>query len=131
MCRPLTSALSLRTPRLSASPRPLSPSSSRSTRRRCALPAPHRSAKMPHLPLMQWDFKDELSATSRQFVNAGAPETTFYDYDAGGQRARKITERQNGSRKDERFYVGGFEVYREFSFRGGLSFEGEALAADD
>jgi len=31
MCRPLTSALSLRTPRLSASPRPTSPSSSRST----------------------------------------------------------------------------------------------------
>ena len=31
MCRPQTSALSLRTPRLSASPRPTSPSSSRST----------------------------------------------------------------------------------------------------
>ena len=48
--------------------------------------------QMPHLPMMQWNFKDELSATSRQVVNAGAPETTYYVYDAGGQRARKITE---------------------------------------
>ncbi len=60
---------------------------------------------MPHLTLMQWDFKDQLSATSRQAVNANTPpdkvpETTFYVYDAGGQRVRKVTERQNGSRKD-------------------------------
>ena len=70
--------------------------------------------QMPHLPLMQWDFKDQLSATSRQVVNAGAPETTYYVYDAGGQRARKITEGQNGSKKNERFYLGGFEIYREY-----------------
>ena len=49
--------------------------------------------RMPHLPMMQWNFKDELSATSRQVVNAGAPVTTYYVYDAGGQRARKVTER--------------------------------------
>ena len=70
--------------------------------------------QMPHLPMMQWNFKDELSATSRQSLNAGAPETTYYVYDAAGQRARKITERQNGARKNERFYLGGFEVYREY-----------------
>lgn len=28
---------------------------------------------MPHLTLMQWDFKDQLQATSRQVVNEGAP----------------------------------------------------------
>ncbi len=66
---------------------------------------------MPHLTLMQWDFKDQLSATSRQAVNATpppdkVPETTFYVYDAGGQRVRKVTERQNGSRKAERIYLG-------------------------
>jgi RHS repeat-associated protein len=70
--------------------------------------------KMPHLPLMQWNFEDGLSASSRQAVNGGVPGTTYYVYEAGGQRARKITERQNGARKDERLYLGGFEVYRGY-----------------
>jgi RHS repeat-associated protein len=70
--------------------------------------------QMPHLPGMQWDFMDRLVASSRQVVKDGTPETTFYVYDAAGQRARKITERQNGTRKNERLYVGGYEVYREF-----------------
>jgi hypothetical protein len=83
--------------------------------------------RMPHLPLMQWDFKDQLSASSRQVVNAGTPETTFYVYDAGGQRARKITERQNGARKNKRFYLGGFEVYREFDAGGAVNLERETL----
>ena len=47
----------------------------------------------------------------------GTPETTFYVYDAAGQRARKVTERQNGTRKNERLYVGGFEVFREYRWR--------------
>ncbi|HEY6247730.1 MAG TPA: SpvB/TcaC N-terminal domain-containing protein, partial [Pyrinomonadaceae bacterium] len=38
---------------------------------------------MPHLTLMQWDFKDQLRATSRQAVNTTpppdkVPETTYY-----------------------------------------------------
>jgi RHS repeat-associated protein len=73
---------------------------------------------MPHLTLMQWDFKDELEATSRQAVNNGTPETTFYVYDAAGQRVRKVTERQNGTRKSERIYLGGFEIYREYDGNG-------------
>ena len=75
-------------------------------------------AQMPHLPTMQWDFKDQLCASARQVVNAGTPETTFYVYDAGGQRARKVTERQNGTRQNERFYLGMFEVYREYNGNG-------------
>jgi RHS repeat-associated protein len=73
---------------------------------------------MPHLTLMQWGFKDQLRATSRQAVNNGTPETTFYVYDAAGQRVRKVTERQNGSRKDERIYLGGFELYRAYAADG-------------
>jgi hypothetical protein len=74
--------------------------------------------QMPHLPLMQWDFRDQLSATSRQVVNDApppdkVPETTYYVYDAGGHRVRKITEWQNGTLKNERFYLGGFEIYRK------------------
>ena len=74
--------------------------------------------QMPHLPLMEWNFKDQLSATSRQVVNDGAPETTYYVYDASGQRARKVTEEQNGSKKNERFYLGGFEIFREYASGG-------------
>jgi RHS repeat-associated protein len=70
--------------------------------------------QMPHLPVMQWDFKDQLTASSRQVVNTGTPETTFYVYDAAGERARKVTERQNGTRKNERFYLGAWEIYREY-----------------
>jgi RHS repeat-associated protein len=56
------------------------------------------------------------------------PETTYYMYDAGGQRVCKVTERQNGSRKAERIYVGGFEIYREFDGNGiDLALERETL----
>ena len=87
--------------------------------------------QMPHLPLMQWNFKDELCATSRQVVNAGTPETTYYVYDAAGQRARKITESQNGARKSERFYLGGFEIYREYNGAGNVTLARETLHVMD
>jgi RHS repeat-associated protein len=92
---------------------------------------------MPHLTLMQWDFKDQLSATSRQAVNnspspSTTPETTYYVYDAGGQRVRKVTERQNGLRKSDRVYLGGFEVYREFDAGGSsVSLQRETLHVMD
>ena len=80
---------------------------------------------MPHLPLMQWDLKDQLQASSRQIVNGGTPETTYYVYDASGERLRKVTERQvtaqqanndqAPTRLKERLYLGGFEIYREFT----------------
>ncbi|MBE8989895.1 SpvB/TcaC N-terminal domain-containing protein [Nostoc sp. LEGE 12450] len=78
---------------------------------------------MPHLTLMQWDYKDELSATSRLAVNDTpppntVPETTFYVYNASGERVRKVTERQNGTRKHERIYLSGFELYRTFRSNG-------------
>ena len=87
--------------------------------------------QMPHLPVMRWNFKDELSATSRQVVNEGAAETTHYVYDAGGQRARKITEGRNGSKKNERFYIGGFEVYREHASGGSVTLERQTLHVMD
>ncbi len=76
--------------------------------------------RMPHLPVMEWDFKDQLSASSRQAVNnGGTPEITYYFYDAAGQRVRKVTERQavegeTPTRRKERLYLGGFEIYREY-----------------
>jgi RHS repeat-associated protein len=53
---------------------------------------------------------------------------TIYVYDAGGQRVRKLIERQNGSRKAERIYLGGFEIYREFDGGGiDIALERETL----
>src|SRR5262249_29869868 len=91
---------------------------------------------MPHLTMMAWDYRDHLSATSRQVVNdTPAPkkvsETTFYVYDAAGQRVRKVTEGQNGKRKNERIYLGGFEIYRKYDGEGDLSLQRETLHVMD
>lgn len=68
---------------------------------------------MPHLALMCWDFRDQLEAVARQSAGEGTTqETTYYVYDAAGQRVRKVTERANRSK--ERIYLGGFEIYREY-----------------
>ncbi|PWV56385.1 SpvB/TcaC N-terminal domain-containing protein [Chitinophaga sp. S165] len=74
---------------------------------------------MPHLTFMQWNFKDQLQAVSRQAVNAGTPETTWYVYDGAGQRIRKITERQAAEgvtplRKSQRIYLGAVELFEEY-----------------
>ena len=76
---------------------------------------------MPHLPLMEWDHTDQLHATSQQVRDdGGTPEITYYVYDAAGQRVRKVTERPadpgiTPTRKEERVYLGGFEVYRKYN----------------
>lgn len=75
--------------------------------------------RMPHLPVMAWDFAERMQASSKQVVNNGTPETTYYVYDASGQRVRKVTERQAAegttpTRMKERIYLGGFEIYREY-----------------
>jgi RHS repeat-associated protein len=76
--------------------------------------------RMPHLQVMQWDFKDQLQMTRRQAVNAADPdgvqhqgERTWYIYDSAGQRVRKVTELGTGQVKDERVYLSGFELYRK------------------
>jgi RHS repeat-associated protein len=78
--------------------------------------------QMPQLQIMQWDFRDQLQMTQRQAVNASDSdgvqrqgERTYYVYDAGGQRVRKVTELATGQVKDECIYLGGFEVYRCYS----------------
>ena len=71
---------------------------------------------MRHLPVMQWDFKNQLAVTRTQVVNDDGPApTTYYTYDSRGQRARKVTEGASGKRRADRIYVGGFEIYREFN----------------
>ena len=71
--------------------------------------------QMPHLSVMKWDFKDQLRISQQQVVNNGSGERTYYVYDSAGQRVRKVTERSNGSRKQARIYLRGFETYREYN----------------
>ena len=52
--------------------------------------------------------------SARQVVNCGTPETTFYVYDAAGQRARKVTERQNGDAKERTALCRRLWVFREY-----------------
>jgi RHS repeat-associated protein len=88
--------------------------------------------RMPHLPTMEWDFRDQLSATQRQVVNDGPGEKTRYVYDSAGQRVRKVTALATGALKDERIYLGGFEVYREYGpSDGGKTLERETLHVMD
>jgi RHS repeat-associated protein len=88
---------------------------------------------MPHLPVMTWDEQDRLRSTTRQVVNAGTPETTYFVYDAGGQRVLKVTENQAPAgqaptRKSERIYLGPVEIYREFAADGvAVTLERETL----
>ena len=50
--------------------------------------------RMPHLPTMIWDEHDRLLSTTRQAVNAGVPETTYYSV----RRRRGTTSQDNGPR---------------------------------
>lgn len=95
--------------------------------------APGNMTAVPHLTLMRWDFKNQLSATSQQVVVNGEPQTTYYVYDGTGQRLRKVTVRQavegqTATRMRERIYVGGFEIYREYENDGDtMTLERETL----
>jgi RHS repeat-associated protein len=75
---------------------------------------------MLHLPLMRWNHLDQLEASSRQVRNDGTPEIIYYVYDGSGQRVRKVTENDadpgvTPTRQKERIYLGGFEIYREYT----------------
>ncbi len=72
---------------------------------------------MPHLAALTWDEDDQLHSTGRQ---AGT-QATFYAYDGGGQRVRKVTDWQSGTTaapKTERIYLGAIEIYREYAADG-------------
>jgi RHS repeat-associated protein len=62
---------------------------------------------MLHLPLLEWDFKDQL-----QRVDLGGGGAAYYTYHSAGQRVRKVVERQ-GALREERIYLGGYEVFRK------------------
>lgn len=92
--------------------------------------------KIPHLEEMAWNFKEELIKTVRQkLTNGGTPETTYYQYDWQGQRIRKITENKADAGicptpKNERIYMGEYELYKKYSSSGEV-FECASLSLMD
>ena len=85
---------------------------------------------MPRLPepsvgvaSMDWDFAEQLHHVD--LIGGG---NAWYVYDAGGQRTRKIIK-TNGTTK-ERFYLGGWEIYRT-SVAGNVKLERETLHVMD
>ncbi len=59
---------------------------------------------MPHLDTMEWDYKGNLVKTM------GGTVTTYYRYDASGNRVCKIAVKTGGI-TEERIYSGNYEVY--------------------
>ena len=62
--------------------------------------------RMPHLAAMDWNFMDQL----RQ-VDLGGGGTAYYVYGMGGQRIRKVIER-NGNTKLEWIFLGPVMIFR-------------------
>ncbi|WP_437741763.1 hypothetical protein WME73_41280 [Sorangium sp. So ce302] len=60
---------------------------------------------MRHIAALTWDENDQVRST-----NLGGRGVVYYDYDAAGQRVRKIWE--HCGLVDERIYAGGCEVYQ-------------------
>lgn len=77
--------------------------------------------ELPHLEKIAWNFKEQVVQSTRQHCTEdNIPIMTYYQYDAGGQRLRKITENGAGGGatptvKEERIYVSGYEVYKKHS----------------
>jgi len=82
--------------------------------------------RMPHLsgaadPNMHWNYEDQLRE-----VNLGGGGNAYYVYDASGQRVRKVWEKAPGL-KEERIYLGGFEIFRKRDGSGDITLERETL----
>src|SRR5439155_8735988 len=77
---------------------------------------------MPHLPQMDWNFSDQL-----QHVDLVGGGNAYYVYDAGGQRVRKVVEKNGGALVEERIYLGGFEIFRRRNGAGSVTLERETL----
>ncbi|WP_437606629.1 RHS repeat-associated core domain-containing protein [Sorangium sp. So ce834] len=78
---------------------------------------------MPHITALTWDENDQVRST-----DLGGGGDVYYDYDAAGQRVRKVWE--HSGLVEERIYLGGYEVYRRHN-SSGLSLERQTLHVMD
>jgi RHS repeat-associated protein len=91
---------------------------------------------LPELPGMAWNYQDQLVAATQQVVSAGTGQTTYYSYDAGGIRTRKVTMSAaatggTAALVSERLYIGPFEIYRTYDGAGNVNLQRETLHVMD
>ena len=60
---------------------------------------------MPNMTYATWNHKNEL-------IRAYGGYYSYYQYDYQGNRSRKVVEKNNI--REERYYIGSFEVYRRY-----------------
>ena len=96
------------------------------------------TTSIPEIPLLRWNYADQLHTTARRAAPEGESDpgaTTYYVYDATGQRSRKVTRRagptHRPARKSERIYVSGLEIFREYGPDGTVTLERETLNVFD
>ena len=80
--------------------------------------------KMPHLQEIKWDWKDQMKEATLNASN----DKAYYVYDSGGERVRKVIEK--GNITEERYYLGGYEIYRKTN-SSTLEVERESLFIED
>ena len=88
-----------------------------------------RILAMPHLRTLDWNEMGRLRAVTLSGTARGISDRVVYRHAFDGQRARKVVERA-GAKVEERFYLGGFEIYRHYT-NGVLDLERETFHASD
>ena len=78
---------------------------------------------LPHLPRIDWTFKDEMQRVDRQ-----GGGIVYFVYDSSGERVRKVWEHDGVV--DERIYLGSYEIYRR-RVAGTLTLERQTLHVMD
>jgi len=78
--------------------------------------------KFAHLDGIYWNKSNELNKVERSTISA------YYQY-SGGQRIRKWIDK--GSIKEERIYLGNFEIYRKFDSGSSLIVARETIHVSD
>jgi len=63
---------------------------------------------MPHLSAIDWDYAQRM-----QHADLGGGGDVWFQYDAAGNRVRKVQVNSAGTAANERIYLGGVEVYRQ------------------
>lgn len=94
---------------------------------------------MPHLSIMEWNFTEHLHHIKRTAGTINPEETAcpdasveaWYRYDAAKQRTRKRVVKNQGSMVEERFYLGGIEIFRRSDGVGNIQLERETLHVMD
>jgi RHS repeat-associated protein len=65
---------------------------------------------MPHLEAIEWDHADRMQHAG---IDGNGSGDVYFQYDAEGNRVRKVWVNEHRSAANERIYLGGLELYRE------------------